>query len=103
MCLADDPLQFHFTREPLMEEYSVAAQVWKLSPNDMCELAVNSVKQSGFSEENKRAFLSNRYRIPGPLGNEITFGSGMCCRCGLTLSAGRRMCRTFALRIGLRR
>ena len=23
----DDPLQFHFTREPLIEEYSVAAQV----------------------------------------------------------------------------
>ena len=27
----DDPLQFHYTREPLMEEYSVAAQVFKLS------------------------------------------------------------------------
>ena len=27
----DDPLQFHFTKEPLMEEYSIAAQVWKLS------------------------------------------------------------------------
>jgi len=25
----DDPLQFHFTKEPLIEEYSVAAQVWK--------------------------------------------------------------------------
>lgn len=23
----DDPLQFHYTREPLIEEYSVAAQV----------------------------------------------------------------------------
>lgn len=23
----DDPLQFHFTREPLIEEYSIAAQV----------------------------------------------------------------------------
>lgn len=23
----DDPLQFHFTKEPLIEEYSVAAQV----------------------------------------------------------------------------
>ena len=23
----DDPLQFHYTREPLMEEYSIAAQV----------------------------------------------------------------------------
>lgn len=24
---SDDPLQFHFTKEPLIEEYSVAAQV----------------------------------------------------------------------------
>ena len=26
---SDDPLQFHFTKEPLMEEYSIAAQVGK--------------------------------------------------------------------------
>ncbi len=31
-----------------MEEYSIAAQVWKLSPCDMCELARNSVVMSGF-------------------------------------------------------
>jgi AMP deaminase len=54
------PLQFHFTKvltsfffvcllnihdvfmqEPLMEEYNIAAQVWKWSPCDMCELARN--------------------------------------------------------------
>ena len=50
----DDPLQFHITKVPgkdmlhlpiyflqeaLMEEYSIAAQVWKLSTCDMCELA----------------------------------------------------------------
>ena len=27
----DDPLQFHFTKEPLMEEYSIAAQVLSCS------------------------------------------------------------------------
>ena len=32
-----------------MEEYSIAAQVWKLSGVDMCELARNSVTMSGFS------------------------------------------------------
>lgn len=32
-----------------MEEYSIAAQVWKLSSCDMCELARNSVLMSGFS------------------------------------------------------
>lgn len=35
-------------QEPLMEEYSIAAQVWKLSSCDMCELARNSVIMSGF-------------------------------------------------------
>merc|ERR1711970_978728 len=32
-----------------MEEYSIAAQVWKLSSCDMCELARNSVTQGGFN------------------------------------------------------
>eukprot|EP00127_Corallochytrium_limacisporum_P000377 Clim_evm72s11 gene=Clim_evmTU72s11 len=65
----DDPLQFHFTREPLMEEYSIAAQVWKLSNTDMCELAVNSVKQSGFEESMKAKFLGHKYKSPGVDGN----------------------------------
>lgn len=34
-----------------MEEYSIAAQVWKLSTCDMCEIARNSVLQSGFHHE----------------------------------------------------
>lgn len=38
-------------QEPLMEEYSIAAQVWKLSSCDMCELARNSVLMSGFSQK----------------------------------------------------
>lgn len=33
-----------------MEEYSIAAQVWKLNPVDMCELAKNSVLMSGFED-----------------------------------------------------
>jgi len=37
-----------FIQEPLMEEYSIAAQVWKLSACDMSELARNSVLMSGF-------------------------------------------------------
>ncbi|XP_048588124.1 AMP deaminase 2 isoform X2 [Nematostella vectensis] len=53
----DDPLMFHFTKEPLMEEYSIAAQVWKLSPCDMAELARNSVLMSGFEEEVKRQWI----------------------------------------------
>ena len=41
-------MQIHLTREPLVEEYSVAAQVWKLSATDLCEIARNSVLHSGY-------------------------------------------------------
>jgi len=34
-----------------MEEYSIAAQVWKLSPTCMCELTTNSVRMSGFEHK----------------------------------------------------
>lgn len=34
-----------------MEEYAIAAQVFKLSTCDMCEIARNSVLQSGLSIE----------------------------------------------------
>ncbi|KAH9736634.1 AMP deaminase [Citrus sinensis] len=46
----DDPLQIHLTKEPLVEEYSIAASVWKLSACDLCEIARNSVYQSGCEE-----------------------------------------------------
>jgi len=68
----DDPLQFHFTKEPLMEEYSIAAQVWKLSSCDMCELARNSVTQGGFAEEVKHYWLGPNYKREGVAGNDIT-------------------------------
>ena len=80
----DDPLQIHLTKEPLVEEYSIAAsvsslsvsheyihtyidakiyswpllQVWKLSSCDLCEIARNSVYQSGFSHALKVHTLS---------------------------------------------
>ncbi|KAJ2496017.1 AMP deaminase [Coemansia sp. RSA 1972] len=62
---SDDPLQFHFTKEPLMEEYSVAAQIWKYSSVDMCELAMNSVIQSGFEAEVKRHWIGRDYLETG--------------------------------------
>ncbi|XP_072238303.1 AMP deaminase 2-like isoform X3 [Leuresthes tenuis] len=67
----DDPLQFHFTKEPLMEEYSIAAQVWKLSSCDMCELARNSVLMSGFSHKAKSYWLGPSYYKEGPESNDI--------------------------------
>lgn len=65
----DDPLQFHLSKEPLLEEYSIATQVYRLSPCDMCELARNSVLQSGWEREIKRHWLGNNFHLPGPKGN----------------------------------
>ncbi|TNN82937.1 AMP deaminase 2 [Liparis tanakae] len=67
----DDPLQFHFTKEPLMEEYSIAAQVWKLSSCDMCELARNSVLMSGFSQGVKDFWLGPHHTKEGQESNDI--------------------------------
>ena len=59
------------TREPLVEEYAVASQVWRLSPADMCEIARMSVLQSGFEAPYKRHWLSKHYEREGPAGNDI--------------------------------
>jgi AMP deaminase len=79
----DDPLMLHYTKDPLLEEvgrycrcchsaflivsaplteqYSVAAQVWKLSSTDQCEIARNSVLQSGWEKRLKRHFLGGDF------------------------------------------
>ncbi|KAI9702086.1 MAG: AMP deaminase [Candelina mexicana] len=67
----DDPLQFAFTKEPLIEEYSVAAQIYKLNAVDMCELAKHSVEQSGFEHVVKQRWLGPSYHLPGVKGNTV--------------------------------
>ncbi|XP_058110286.1 AMP deaminase-like isoform X1 [Magnolia sinica] len=67
----DDPLQIHLTKEPLVEEYSIAASVWKLSSCDLCEIARNSVLQSGFSHALKSHWIGKMYYKRGPDGNDI--------------------------------
>ncbi|MED6280106.1 AMP deaminase 3 [Characodon lateralis] len=67
----DDPMQFHYTKEPLMEEYAIAAQLWKLSTCDVCEIARNSVLQSGLSHQEKKQFLGVNYLKDGHEGNDI--------------------------------
>ncbi|PSN60832.1 AMP deaminase [Corynespora cassiicola Philippines] len=67
----DDPLQFAFTKEPLIEEYSVAAQIYKLSAVDMCELSKHSVEQSGFEHTVKQRWLGSNYHYPGVRGNDM--------------------------------
>lgn len=66
----DDPLQFHFTKEALMEEYSIAAQVFKLTGVDMCEISRNSVYHSGYDEGTKAYWLGDRFQREGVDGND---------------------------------
>ena len=67
----DDPLQIHMTKEPLVEEYSVAAQVWKMSACDLCEVARNSVLNSDFPHDDKQHWVSDTYWLEGTRGNDI--------------------------------
>ncbi|KAK4687094.1 AMP deaminase, partial [Tremellales sp. Uapishka_1] len=67
----DDPLQFHFTASHLLEEYSCAAQIYKLTPADMCELARNSVLQSGWEMQVKKHWIGPHWYLPGAAGNDI--------------------------------
>jgi hypothetical protein len=58
-------------QEPLLEEYSVAAHILKLPQSSLCELARNSVIQSGFEMEVKRHWLGQKWYLPGAAGNDI--------------------------------
>ncbi|ORC85456.1 putative adenosine monophosphate deaminase [Trypanosoma theileri] len=68
----DSPLMFHHTQEPLLEEYSIASKVWKLGPNDMCEIARNSVLLSGFDASFKRERLGDLYFLSSSRSNDAS-------------------------------
>ncbi|KNZ45378.1 AMP deaminase [Puccinia sorghi] len=100
----DDPLQFHFTKEPLLEEYSVAAQIYKLSPADMCELARNSVIQSGFEMAIKRHWLGAEWyksSVDGNIIHKTNVPNGRLAFRHSTLTEERMMVWRFAGRKGL--
>jgi AMP deaminase len=59
-----NPLHFHYTEEQLLEEYSVAAQIWKLSRCDLCEISKNSILQSGYEHSKKQSWLGENYDEP---------------------------------------
>ena len=67
----DDPLMFHHTREPLMEEYTIAKQVWRLSAVDLAEVARNSVLQSSFEPNVKAFWIGANYWKGATDGNDI--------------------------------
>jgi len=49
-----------------VEEYSVAAQVWKLSATDLCEIARNSVLHSGFPHQARAAAAPRSRALRAP-------------------------------------
>ncbi|RNF05084.1 adenosine monophosphate deaminase-like protein [Trypanosoma rangeli] len=67
----NEPLYFHFTREPLIEEYSIAAKIWQFEFNDLSEIARNSVKKSGFPPTWKENALGKLYHLNSALGNDV--------------------------------
>ena len=72
---SDDPLQFHLSREALLEEYAVSAHLFKLSAVDLSEIARQSVLQSGFEDPVKRYWLGNNYKAAGASGNDISLSN----------------------------
>eukprot|EP01125_Pyxidicula_operculata_P001830 TRINITY_DN1168_c0_g1_i2.p1 TRINITY_DN1168_c0_g1~~TRINITY_DN1168_c0_g1_i2.p1 ORF type:complete len:1179 (+),score=208.21 TRINITY_DN1168_c0_g1_i2:720-4256(+) len=71
----DDPLQFHYTENPLLEEYAIAAQHWELTTTDLSEIAANSVRQSGFEHKYKKMWLGNNYFRGGVEGNDVSYSN----------------------------
>ncbi|KAG5511626.1 hypothetical protein JKF63_07222 [Porcisia hertigi] len=67
----DSPLLYHHTQEPLLEEYSIASKIWKLSPSDLSEVARNSVLLSNFSAGFKEEKLGPLYFLSSSAGNDI--------------------------------
>lgn len=65
------PLFNHFTSEPLIEEYSLAAKIWKLQNGDLAELARNSVRMSDFSASWKRQKLGPLWDLNSAAGNRV--------------------------------
>ncbi|GET85631.1 adenosine monophosphate deaminase, putative [Leishmania tarentolae] len=68
----DSPLLYHHTQEPLLEEYSIASKIWKLSPNDLSEVARNSVLLSNFSLRFKEEKLGALHFLSSSAGNDVT-------------------------------
>ena len=66
----DDPLLFHLSSEPLLEEYTVARAAFGLSMTDLCEIARNSVLQSDFPAPFKASWLGAAHAHEGELRND---------------------------------
>jgi len=57
----DDPLIIHMTTDALMEEYSMAHQIWRLTAPEMAEISRNSIRHSGFELSKKIKLLGENW------------------------------------------
>jgi len=71
----DDPLVFHLSGQPLLEEYSICRIHWSLTNTDLSEIARNSVLHSGFSHAWKQNHLGDNFELGGELGNDSNLSS----------------------------
>ena len=69
----DDPLLFHLTSQPLIEEYVTSRASYGLSMIDMAEISRNSILMSGFSHERKTEMLGEGYDQLGPQRNNADY------------------------------
>ncbi|PWV12799.1 putative AMP deaminase [Trypanosoma cruzi] len=77
----DGALIFHHTEQPLIEEYSTAANFWNLSMADVCEIAKNSVMMSGFPSYRKKAWLGILCELRSAAGNDVRLSKVPHSRC----------------------
>ncbi|CBZ24786.1 amp deaminase-like protein [Leishmania mexicana MHOM/GT/2001/U1103] len=83
----DCPLIFHRTEQPLLEEYGTAEALWNLSAADICELAANSVRTSGFPVSRKREWLGPLYYLRSVAGNDVARSHVPQTRCAFRYEA----------------
>ena len=67
---SDDPLMFHHTTQPLIEEYAMASKIYHLTSTDTCEIAKTSVLTSGFDDGVKMKWLGEKYFLRSSKGNK---------------------------------
>ena len=89
----DDPLQFHMSAQPQLEEYITAKHAWGLTMTDLSEIARNSVLISSASHELKEELIGgtdpcDRCNVPMVvLGSEALLGCKTCGRTRLYVQA----------------
>jgi len=63
---------FHFTREPLKEDFSIATKLWPLGKCECLEIMRNSILSSGLSHTEKSTLLGKNYYLSSSNANDFS-------------------------------